>query len=200
MIANLHLESNWILTLNSQEVVDRSLKNEPNLSCETNISRYYYFLWNVHAHTWICVYTMMGWKIHRMTSYLLLIILLTSWIHKLQYQWNKCVKLRRNFVERQTSFGHIPCKYLDQPWNFSAIVYDGSSVQSRISLNRQIQWEFSGISAQILCVAQNKNNILKHKILFYHIYQPLHLGRIWHKVNFEAEFNKFEFRVFLLFD
>ena len=33
-----------------------------------------------------------------------------------------------------------------------------------------------------------------------HIYQPLHSGRIWHKVNFQAEFNKFEFRVFLLLD
>ena len=33
-----------------------------------------------------------------------------------------------------------------------------------------------------------------------HIYQPLRLGRIWHKVNFLAEFNWFEFRVFLLLD
>ena len=33
-----------------------------------------------------------------------------------------------------------------------------------------------------------------------HIYQPLRSGRIWHKVNFEAEFNMFEFRVFLLLD
>ena len=32
----------------------------------------------------------------------------------------------------------------------------------------------------------------------YHIYQPLRSGRIWHKVNFEAEFNRFELRVFLL--
>ena len=29
-----------------------------------------------------------------------------------------------------------------------------------------------------------------------HIYQPLRSGRIWHKVNFYAEFNSFEFRVF----
>ena len=29
-----------------------------------------------------------------------------------------------------------------------------------------------------------------------HIYQPLHSGRIWHEVNFKAEFNRFEFRVF----
>ena len=33
-----------------------------------------------------------------------------------------------------------------------------------------------------------------------HIYQPLRSGRIWHEVNFQAEFNKFEFRVFLLLD
>ena len=34
-----------------------------------------------------------------------------------------------------------------------------------------------------------------------HIYQPLRSGRIWHKVNFfKAEFNRFEFRVFLLLD
>ena len=32
------------------------------------------------------------------------------------------------------------------------------------------------------------------------IYQPLRSGRILHKVNFEAEFNRFEFRVFLLLD
>ena len=34
----------------------------------------------------------------------------------------------------------------------------------------------------------------------YHIYQPLCSGRIWHKVNFLAEFNRFEFSVFLLLD
>ena len=34
----------------------------------------------------------------------------------------------------------------------------------------------------------------------YHIYQPLRSGRMWHKVNFYAEFNGFEFRVFLLLD
>ena len=36
------------------------------------------------------------------------------------------------------------------------------------------------------------------------IYQPLRSGRIWHKVNFYAEFDRFEenfeFRVFLLLD
>ena len=31
-----------------------------------------------------------------------------------------------------------------------------------------------------------------------HIYQPLRSSRIWHKVNSKAEFNRFEFRVFLL--
>ena len=30
--------------------------------------------------------------------------------------------------------------------------------------------------------------------------QPLHSGRIWHKVNFLAEFNRFQFRVFPLLD
>ena len=30
--------------------------------------------------------------------------------------------------------------------------------------------------------------------------QPLRSGRIWHKVNFQVEFNRFEFRVFLLLD
>ena len=32
------------------------------------------------------------------------------------------------------------------------------------------------------------------------IYQPLRSGRIWHKVNFYAEFNRLEFRVFFLLD
>ena len=31
-----------------------------------------------------------------------------------------------------------------------------------------------------------------------HIYQPHRTCRIWHKVNFWAEFNRFQFRVFLL--
>ena len=35
------------------------------------------------------------------------------------------------------------------------------------------------------------------KIIFT---QPLHSGRIWHEVSFLAEFNWFEFRVFLLLD
>ena len=35
---------------------------------------------------------------------------------------------------------------------------------------------------------------------FIHIYLPLRSGRIWHKVNFLAEFNRFEFRVFLPVD
>ena len=30
--------------------------------------------------------------------------------------------------------------------------------------------------------------------------QPLRSGRIWHKVNFSAEFDRFEFRVFFLLD
>ena len=34
----------------------------------------------------------------------------------------------------------------------------------------------------------------------FFIYQPLHSGRIWHKVNFYAEFNMFEFRVILHLD
>ena len=35
----------------------------------------------------------------------------------------------------------------------------------------------------------------------YHtIYQPHRSGKIWHKVNFKAEFNRFEFRIFLLLD
>ena len=38
------------------------------------------------------------------------------------------------------------------------------------------------------------------KRIAYHIYQPLRSGRIWHKVNFEAEFNRFEFRVLPLQD
>ena len=29
---------------------------------------------------------------------------------------------------------------------------------------------------------------------------PHHTSRMWHKVNFKAEFNRFEFRVFFLLD
>ena len=36
--------------------------------------------------------------------------------------------------------------------------------------------------------------------LFIIFTQPLRSGRIWHKVNFYAEFNRFEFRVFLLLE
>ena len=42
--------------------------------------------------------------------------------------------------------------------------------------------------------------IILEFLIHIHIYQPLHLGRIWHKVNFLVEFNKFEFRLFLLLD
>ena len=38
-----------------------------------------------------------------------------------------------------------------------------------------------------------KSALIFVKVLFT---QPLRSGRIWHKVNFEAEFNRFEFRVF----
>ena len=38
------------------------------------------------------------------------------------------------------------------------------------------------------------------KMLIDTIYQPLRSGRIWHKVNFYTEFNRFEFRVFFLLD
>ena len=41
---------------------------------------------------------------------------------------------------------------------------------------------------------------IKKPTMTDHIYQPLQSGRIWHKVNFQAEFNRFEFRVFLLLD
>ena len=44
---------------------------------------------------------------------------------------------------------------------------------------------------------QSYYNFLDHFIIFT---QPLRSGRIWHKVNFLVEFNRFEFRVFLLLD
>ena len=43
-------------------------------------------------------------------------------------------------------------------------------------------------------------NIIIKDVIHIHIYQPLNSGRIWHKVHFQAEFNRFEFRVFLLLD
>ena len=45
-----------------------------------------------------------------------------------------------------------------------------------------------------------KIDLIQLVIIHIHIYQPLHSGRIWDKVNFQAEFNRFEFRVFLLLD
>ena len=39
-----------------------------------------------------------------------------------------------------------------------------------------------------------------HIIVITHIYQLFRSDRIWHKVNFYAEFNGFEFRVFLLLE
>ena len=35
-------------------------------------------------------------------------------------------------------------------------------------------------------------------LLIVCVYQPLHMGRMEHKVNFQVEFNKPEFRLFLL--
>ena len=48
-------------------------------------------------------------------------------------------------------------------------------------------------------IPTNRIRAFQHRLkksVDYHIYQPLHSGRIWHKVNF----NRFEFRVFLLLD
>ena len=56
-------------------------------------------------------------------------------------------------------------------------------------------WEESWRLKEICCHT-NSNGKLSAK----HIYQPLRSGRIWHKVNFKAEFNRFDFRVFLLLD
>ena len=37
---------------------------------------------------------------------------------------------------------------------------------------------------------------IKVYLIIIYIYQPLCLGRIWHKVSFYVEFKRFEFRVF----
>ena len=47
----------------------------------------------------------------------------------------------------------------------------------------------------IYSVSYNDNCYVK-----YVFTQPLHSGRMWHEVNFYAEFNRFEFRVVLLWD
>ena len=45
---------------------------------------------------------------------------LTNGIQTLQHWWNMCVGRKRYYVEKTTSFGHIPGEYLDQLMNFSA--------------------------------------------------------------------------------
>ena len=40
-------------------------------------------------------------------------------IQALQH-WKKCLEHKAYYVEKQTSFGHIPWKYLGQSINFSA--------------------------------------------------------------------------------
>ena len=63
----------------------------------------------------------------------------------------------------------------------------------------------------ILLFGKSKKEMDKQNVIIYDIKriksysklypiftQPLRSGRIWHKVNFYAEFNRFEFRVFPL--
>ena len=84
-------------------------------------------------------------------------------------------------------------------------------IRIRISKNRCFQiiksagWdeEFYGKSKSSLKKHTFKSSIHFLTNIFdsaslFRIYQLLRLGRIWHKVNFLVEFNRFEFRVFLL--
>ena len=52
---------------------------------------------------------------------MLLMTFLTNRIQALQPRWKKCVVRKRgDYVEKQTSFGHIPWEYVGQPMNFLA--------------------------------------------------------------------------------
>ena len=59
----------------------------------------------------------------------------------------------------------------------------------------------STVKIQLLTIFTNplrfegKNHLFSYEDRLNHIYQPLRSGRIWHKVNFSAEFNRFDFRV-----
>ena len=75
------------------------------------------------------------------------------------------------------------------------------------NLFKQIYSEINGKGRTILRLFLYRSRDKIHRnvleaiyIAINHIYQPLRSGRIWHKVNFLAEFNRFEFRVFLLLD
>ena len=50
----------------------------------------------------------------------MLVSFLTNEIQALQHQWKKCVDRKGDYVEKYTSFSHIPWEYLGQPMNFSA--------------------------------------------------------------------------------
>ena len=53
----------------------------------------------------------------------------------------------------------------------------------------------------VFCHTQDRRGqINTYTYIYLPIYQPLHSGRIWHKDNFWAAFNRSEFRVFLLLD
>ena len=47
-------------------------------------------------------------------------LFLTNEIQVLQHHRKKCVNRKEDFIEKQTSFEHIPWEYLGQPMNFSA--------------------------------------------------------------------------------
>ena len=67
----------------------------------------------------------------------------------------------------------------------------------------RVVWSEGTVSIiKIVSLPPRVENLKVKKVIkiSYRIYQPLCSGRIWHKVNFWAEFNRFEFRVFLLLD
>ena len=61
------------------------------------------------------------------------------------------------------------------------------------------QWPWISPSSVFISSLQNPTWLVTHQNADFIIFtQPLRSGRIWHKINSLAEFNRFEFRVFLL--
>ena len=81
------------------------------------------------------------------------------------------------------------------------------SIRPPISNSSRPDTKYLGTIPSALVIISINITLVFHSFLVlrwgsstYPIYQPLRSGKIWHKVNFEAEFNRFELRIFLLLD
>ena len=90
------------------------------------------------------------------------------------------------------------------------LLYQSKRVQSALEFthNRKNRWNYAFLMG--ITIKWNANNVFQDLNLtimphigmyvYVYIYLPFRMSSIQHKVNFSAEYNRFEFRIFLLPD